>query len=400
MSELTEFRDDTRAWLQENLPESLVARGEGYSGGTKETVQNPDTLRWFESCYEQGWTVPSWPKEFGGAELSSTQAKVLQLEMAMALAPTPLSGMGVTMIGPTLLEHGTDDQKSRHLGSIANGKVRWCQGYSEPNAGSDLASLHTRAVDQGDYYLINGSKIWTSGAQHADMIFCLVRTEPDAPKHQGISYFVFSMDTPGIEVRPLVTMTGEATFNEVFFTDVRVPKHQIIGNRGEGWFVANNTLKHEREGLGDPNQAENRFREIVDLMQRETMDSNRLIDNPTYRDRLLSLQGRMLAMKFNGMRVLTSQIKKEEPGLPRWIIKLQGCELNHQMAAMAIDSMGELGILYDDGPYLRDHGRWQQRYMMDLGLIIGGGTAQIQKNMIGERALGLPKEPKFEKPLN
>ncbi len=227
-----------------------------------------------------------------------------------------------------------------------------------------------------------------------------VRTEPDAPKHQGISYLVFSMDTPGIDVRPLLTMTGEATFNEVFFTDVRVPKHQIIGNRGEGWFVANNTLKHEREGLGDPNQAETRFREIVELMQRETLDGNRLIDNPAYRDRLLSLQGRMLAMKFNGMRVLTSQIKKEEPGLPRWIIKLQGCELNHQMAGMAIDSMGELGILYDDSPYLRDQGRWQQRYMMDLGLIIGGGTAQIQKNMIGERALGLPKEPKVEKLLN
>ena len=229
------------------------------------------------------------------------------------------------------------------------------------------------------------------------MMFCLVRTEPDAPKHNGISYLIFPMDTPGIDVRPLVMMTGEAIFNEVFFTDVRVPKDQIIGRRGEGWFVANNTLKHERGGLGDPNQAESRFRNIVEIMQRETIDGQSLMDNPVYRDRLLQLQGRMLAMKYNGMRVLSHYAKDEEPGLPRWIVKLQGCELNHQMASMAIDALGELGILYDDSPHLRDQGMWQQRYMLDLGLIIGGGTAQIQKNMIGERALGLPKEPKVER---
>ena len=269
-------------------------------------------------------------------------------------------------------------------------------GYSEPGSGSDLASLSTKAELDGDEFVINGQKIWTSGAQYADWIFCLVRTEPEAPKHQGISYLLFEMNTPGIEVRPLVTMTGEATFNEVFFTDVRVPKDQIVGSRGQGWFVANATLKYERGGLGDPNQAEGRFREIVKMMHEETIDGRRLIDQETYRDRLMQLQARMLSMKFNGMRILTHTLKNEEPGLPRWIVKLQGCELNHQMAAMAIDIMGELGILYDDSPYLRNAGFWQQRYMMDLGLIIGGGTAQIQKNMIGERALDLPKEPKQE----
>ena len=274
--------------------------------------------------------------------------------------------------------------------------MTWCQGYSEPGSGSDLASLSTKAVLDGDEWVINGQKIWTSGAQYADMIFCLVRTEPDAPKHQGISYLLFPMDTPGIEVRPLVTMTGQATFNETFFTDVRVPKDSIVGRRGEGWFVANATLKHERGGLGDPNQAESRFRDVVEMMHEETVGGERLIDQQQYRDRLLKLQGRMLAMKFNGMRCLTHALKGEEPGLPRWIVKLNGCELNHQMAGMAIDAMGELGLLYDDSAHIRDEGIWQQRYMLDLGLIIGGGTAQIQKNMIGERALGLPKEPKPE----
>ena len=203
------------------------------------------------------------------------------------------------------------------------------------------------------------------------------------------------MKTPGIDVRPLVTMTGHATFNEVFFTDVRVPKHQVIGRRGEGWFVAINTLKHEREGLGDPHQAESRFLEIVELMEKEQVDGSRIMDDSTLRDRLLKLQGRMLSMKYNGMRVLTGRRKQEEIGLPRWIVKLQGCELNHQMAGMAIDALGELGTLYNS-KHIRAAGMWQQSFMMDLGLIIGGGTAQIQKNMIGERALGLPEEPNYD----
>jgi len=223
------------------------------------------------------------------------------------------------------------------------------------------------------------------------MCFCLVRTEPDAPKHKGISYLIFTMDTPGIEVRPLVTMTGEAIFNETFFTDVRVPKEQIIGKRGEGWFVANATLKHERGSLGDPNQLEARFRALVSILKNEKIDGKPLIEMPLYRDQLVRLQARMLSM-----RILTASNNNKEPGLPRWIVKLVGCELNHQMAALAIDAMGELGVLYDESPYLRDYGMWQRNYMLDLGLIIGGGTAQIQKNMIGERALGLPKEPKLK----
>ena len=359
-----------------------------------------DGKLWQQLLIENGYAARTIPKNYGGygAEPDILKSHIIAEEFAKAGVRTGHSGDN--RLVPTVLELGTEEQKQWLIPPTVRGEMTWCQGYSEPGSGSDLASLTTKAVVDGDDFVINGQKIWTSGAQYAEMIFCLVRTEPDAPKHQGISYLIFSMDTPGIDVRPLVTMTGEATFNEVFFTDVRVPKHQIIGRRGEGWVVANNTLKHEREGLGDPNQAENRFREIVTLMQNETVDGTRFIANPAYRDRLLRLQGQMLSMKFNGMRVLTSQIKNEEAGIPRWIIKLNGCELNHQMASMAIDAMGEVGILYEEGSHLRDDGRWQQRFMMDLGLIIGGGTAQIQKNMISERALGLPKEPKYEKVSN
>ena len=392
-AEYEAFRDELREFLEANkhLSPGAVRRATAVpeKGATKAQL-------WQQLLIENGYAARTIPKEYGGygAEPDPLKAHIISEEFAKARV-TP-GHSGDNRLVPTVLELGTEEQKQWLVPPSIRGEMSWCQGYSEPGSGSDLASLTTKAEVDGDDFVINGQKIWTSGAQYADMMFCLVRTEPDAPKHQGISYLVFSMDRPGIEVRPLVTMTGDATFNEVFFTDVRVPKNQIIGKRGEGWFVANTTLKHEREGLGDPNQAENRFRDIVDLMQKERVDDEPIMNNSAQRDRLLQLQGRMLAMKYNGMRVLTSQRKQEEPGLPRWIIKLQGCELNHQMAAMAIDAMGELGTLYHRSEHIRAGGMWQQRFMMDLGLIIGGGTAQIQKNMIGERALGLPKEPKVE----
>jgi alkylation response protein AidB-like acyl-CoA dehydrogenase len=221
-----------------------------------------------------------------------------------------------------------------------------------------------------------------------------VRTEPDAAKHEGISYVLIPMSTPGIEVRPLKTMTGSAEFNEVFFTDVRVAQDQVVGGRGRGWFVANATLKHERGMLGDPNATEARLGALIELMKTEMVDGQRIIDNPVFRDRLMQLQGRAMAMKFNGLRLISAQLSQEPVGVAGLVVKLQGCELNHQVAALAIDALGELGILYHDGPHLRARGTWQRNYMFDLGLIIGGGTAQIQKNIISERGLGMPREPK------
>ena len=352
--------------------------------------------RWQALLIEQGYTARTIPKQYGGygGAADILKSRILAEEFARAGAPGGLAGQGVSMLVPTLLEMGTEEQKQKWIAATLSGDVLWCQGYSEPGAGSDLASLQTRGDDDGDDFLINGQKIWTSTAHEADMIFCLVRTEPDAPKHQGISYLLFPMDSPGIEVRPLQTMTGHAEFNEVFFTDVRVPKTSIVGERGQGWQVANATLKYERGMLGDPNTAGTRLTAIIKIMQEETVDGECLMNNPLYRDRLLKLQARVLALQFNGLRLMTATVKGGDVSMARMIVKLQGCELNHQLAALAIDVLGELGVLYHDSPHIRSKGMWQRSYMFDLGLIIGGGTAQIQKNIIAEHGLGMPREPK------
>jgi alkylation response protein AidB-like acyl-CoA dehydrogenase len=226
------------------------------------------------------------------------------------------------------------------------------------------------------------------------LIFCLVRTHPNEKKHHGISYLIFPMDTPGIEIRPLVDMTGTANFNEVFFTDVRVARENVIGEPGKGWQVANATLTHERGMLGDPNAAEARLMAIAELMKTETLNGQTLMAHPIYRDRLVKLQAEVAAMQANAMRVMTAKLKRERAGMAGLIIKLQGCELNHELARLAIDALGEVGVLYEDSPYLKANGSWQARYMYDLGLIIGGGTAQIQKNIIAERGLAMPREPR------
>jgi len=380
--EMAAFRDEVRAFL--------AAHRDDWEAGVPK-----DPRAWQRLLIEHGYAARTIPKEYGGygAEPDVLKARIIAEAFIAAGAPRGMAGQGISMLVPTLLEVGSEEQKREWIAPTLRGDIIWCQGYSEPGAGSDLASLQTRAVEDGDDFLISGSKIWTSTAHLADMIFCLVRTEPDAPKHEGISYILFSMKTPGIEVRPLKTMTGQAEFNEVFFTDVRVPKANVVGGRGRGWFVANTTLKHERGMLGDPNATEARLNALIQLMKTETVGGERIIDNPIFRDRLMQLQARVFAMKFNGLRLLTAAASGESPGLAGLIVKLQGCELNHQVAALAIDALGELGILYHDGPHLRAKGSWQRNYMFDLGLIIGGGTAQIQKNIIAERGLGLPREP-------
>src|SRR5690606_32934369 len=221
---------------------------------------------------------------------------------------------GISMLVPTLLEVGSEEQKRRWIAPTLAGDIIWCQGYSEPGAGSDLASLQTRAVEDGDDFLISGQKIWTSTAAQAQMMFCLVCTEPDKPKHEGISYILFPMDTPGIEVRPLKTMTGHAEFNEVFFTDVRVPQANVVGGRGRGWFVANTTLTHERNSLAATGQLESAMARLVELMQTEQRDGRRAIDDPALRDRLVRLQARLVAMKYHALRLLTCKLRGEPPG--------------------------------------------------------------------------------------
>lgn len=383
------FRKHVRAFIEAN---SHLAP----PSADRAARPSPEAVQWQKLLIEHGYTARTIPKEYGGfgAEPDILQSRIIAEEFSRARVPGGLANQGISMFVPTLLELGTEEQKRRWIEPTLKGEVVWCQGYSEPGAGSDLANLKTSAHVENDEFVINGQKIWTSTAKHADMIFCLVRTEADAPKHGGISYLIFSMNTPGIEVRPLKTMTGHAEFNETFFTDVRVPVDQIVGQRGQGWFVANATLGHERGLLGDPDALENRLQALIALMLEERMGQARAMDNPVLRDRLVALQAEVAAMKYNGMRILSNSLRGEPGGMAKLIVKLQSCELAHQISALAIDTMGELGILYHQSPRERDGGAWQWNYMFQLGLIIGGGTAQIQKNIIAERGLGLPSEPR------
>jgi alkylation response protein AidB-like acyl-CoA dehydrogenase len=362
-------------------------------------IRSETVLNWQRILIENGYASRTIPKEYGGygAEPDILNSRIIAEEFANAQANPGAGGQGISMLVPTLLEMGTEEQKKQFVGPTIRGEMIWCQGYSEPGAGSDLASLSTSAVLDGDEWVINGQKIWTSTAQYADWIFCLVRSEPEAPKHQGISFLLFKMDTPGIEIRPLVDMTLNANFNEVFFTDVRVPKDQIVGQRGQGWLVANSILGFERGSLSSPDAMLTRLNALIDLMKNETINGQSLMDISSYRDRLMQIQARVMAMRFNEMRILSSRINKnQDTKLASMIVKLQGTELRHELEALAIDAMGELGLAIGDNPYLRDRGLWQYHYMYFLGLIIGGGTNQIQKNIISERGLGLPREPKVE----
>ena len=354
---------------------------------------------WQKTLIKNGYFARSIPKEYGGfgGESDVIKSRIAATEFSNAGIPGPMGGQGIDMLVPTLLELGTEEQKNKYIKPTLYGEMIWCQGYSEPNAGSDLASLQTKGELIDDQWVINGQKIWTSTAQYSQMMFCLVRTEPEASKHAGISYLLVPMDTPGLEIRPLVDMTLKAGFNEVFFTDVTIPADNIVGNRGEGWAVANATLGHERGSLANPNATMNRLNMLIDRMKKETINGETLIENPIYRDRLLQVQGKVMAFQSHALRVLSAKLNPgQDVKVGKMIQKLIGTELRHELEGLGIDIMGELGTLYEDSPHLRDGGSWQFTYMYFLGLIIGGGTSQIQKNIISERGLGLPREPKVQ----
>ena len=369
----------------------------GTSGGSG----GPKMLRskWQKILIGKGYFARSVPKEYGGygGEADMLKSRIIAAEFSKSKTPTPMGGQGIDMLVPTLLEMGTEQQKQAYIKPTLHGEMIWCQGYSEPNAGSDLASLQTKGELIGGEWVINGQKIWTSTAQFSQMCFCLVRTEPDAPKHAGISYLLIPMDTPGIEIRPLVDMTLMPGFNEVFFTDVKISANNIVGKRGEGWAVANATLGHERGSLAPPDATMNRVNMLMHLMKKETLNDKPLIEHPIYRDRLMQIQGKVLAQQSHALRLLSAKLN---PGtdvkIGKMIQKLIGTELRHELEGLAIDVMGEIGTLYENSPHVRNEGTWQFIYMYFLGLIIGGGTSQIQKNIIAERGLGMPKEPKVQ----
>jgi len=385
-----DFRKEVRQFLETNKPDKPAEIGSDKTG-------RKALIDWLSLQIENGYWARTIAKEYGGygAKPDLLQTVIMDEEFNRAGVNRGLNAQGPSMLVPTLLEHGTEEQKKRWIGPTMRGEVMWCQGYSEPGSGSDLASLQTAATVDGDDFVINGQKIWTSTADKSEMIFVLVRTEPEAKKHAGISYILAPMDTPGIEIQPLRTMSGslgENSFNQVFFTDVRVPQANLVGKRGEGWKIANTTLKHERNSLNS--NGEGSLVRLIKLMNRETVGGVTAMANPVYRDRLMRLQGRVLTMKHHGMRMLTCSLKGEPSGVAGLVVKLQNCQLSFDMASLAIDVMGELGGLYDHSKYERDRGYWQIQSIFSLGLIIGGGTAQIQKNIISERGLGMPRAPK------
>jgi alkylation response protein AidB-like acyl-CoA dehydrogenase len=377
-------------------------RDHGYAspklgGGRKRPDQK--ALDWQKLLVDHGYVARTIPREYGGfgAEPDVMEAAVIAAEFAAAGVYAGLTNQGISMLVPTLLEVGTDEQKKQWIEKTIRGDVIWCQGYSEPGAGSDLASLQTRGVLHDGHFVINGQKIWTSSAHYADMMFLLCRTEPDKPKHDGISYLLLSMRTPGIEVRPLRTMTGRAEFNEVFFTDVRVPETQIVLGRGKGWYVANVTLKHERSMIGDAGKLTQRLEQLIALMRSTEIDGTPLIAMAEYRDRLLRLQGEMLAWKAHSLRLLTEAAQGIDSGVKRMIIKYGGTVLGFRLASLAIDALGVTGLPFESaGEDAEDDDAttWNIDYMYDVGLMIGGGSNNIQKNIIAERGLDLPREPK------
>jgi len=376
------FQSELRAWLKTNVP----ARGRG---GTREPAGGERLRRmkaWQRKLHAAGFVGIGWPPEYGGRGASLMEQTILGEELARARAPGLVGTMGIQMVGPTLMRWGSEVQKRLLLPRILNADDVWCQGYSEPGAGSDLASLQTRAVRIDDAYVVSGQKIWTSNAQIADWMFCLVRSDPDAPKHRGISYLLIDMKSPGITVRPLVQMTGDAGFNEVFFDDVRVPAENLVGPAGEGWKVANTTLAHERNMLGSTTQTQLLFDGVLRLAQR-----TRRSEQPLVRQRLAGLKIQVEALRWNAYRNLSSALRGRPAGIEASITKLATTELNHEIARTALELLGMLGPLYRGSRHLEDDGLWPYQFMFSLGMIIGGGTSQIQKNIIAQRGLGLPR---------
>jgi alkylation response protein AidB-like acyl-CoA dehydrogenase len=382
------FRRQVRAWLTKNVPRRRRHTSAAELGDS-ERVRNAKA--WQRKLHDAGYVAIGWPSAHGGRDASVTQQTILDEELVRARAPMLIGMMGVRMVGPTLIQYGSPEQQRRFLHKILTGEEIWCQGYSEPGAGSDLASLTTRAEVVGDEFVVNGQKVWTSSAQFADWMFCLVRTDPAAPKHHGISYLLIDMKSPGITVRPLVQITGDAGFNEVFFEDVRVPRANLVGELNRGWHVANATLAHERNMLGATTRTQQLFEGLLRVARTVERGGRPASQDPVIRQRLAELLLRVEAMKYHAYRQLTDALRGRKPGIGASVNKLVNTELNHDIAAMAMEIMGSYGPLDRRAARAIDRGAWPYDFLFTLGMIIGGGTSQIQKNIISERGLGMPR---------
>ena len=398
MSELTDFRADTRAWLERNCPAGARGPGEIHTGSTKVTIEHPDTQAWMERMAERGWTVPTWPKEYGGGGLEPAHTRVLYEEMAAIDARPPLVNMGTRMLGPTLLEYGTEEQKHRHLTLIAQGGAAWCQGYSEPGAGSDLAGLRARAEDNGDHFVINGQKIWTSGAQNADWMFCLVRTDFDAPKHQGISFVLLPMDQEGVTVRPIELISGSSPFCETFLDDAIASKEDLVGPLNDGWTVGKRLLQHERSGQGGLSPSTARARPVgvtVDLHVDEVaieyigLEHGRIAE-PGVRSEVLSWKMNHTAYTLTQRRAGEENTDGSTQGAATSIFKLFGSTLAQDRQELVMRMMGTQGVGWEGDTFSANEIGAARSWLASKAVTIYGGTNEVQANIIAKRVLGLP----------
>jgi alkylation response protein AidB-like acyl-CoA dehydrogenase len=383
------FRAELRGWLTEHVTDAFRER-------RAMTFQERVAVRraWQKTLFESGWIGIGWPKEYGGRDASLTQESIYNEEMARAHAPVPVNVIGLNMVGPTLLAVGTPEQKARYLSKILSAEEIWCQGFSEPSAGSDVASLQTRAVRDGDHFVVNGQKVWTSYGYVADLCILLVRTDTEAPKHKGLSYLVVDMRSPGVSTRPLVQMTGEAEFAELFFDEVRVPVENLVGALNQGWTVALTTLMHERATLSFSIIVvfEQRLQALIELGRRSVLHGAPALEDPQVRQRLARLYTDVKTFKLNTMRQMATVGQGHLPGPDGSLLKLQWSELNQRLVELAFELEGPYSSLAPDSVQAPFEGRWQYEYLRARGNTIEAGTSEIQRNIVAERVLGLPRQ--------
>ncbi len=386
------FRAEARTFIDEYAPKRRGDDDEGATFGRRGLSPEMREAwdRWRDALVERGWIAPHWPREYGGAGLTVKEQSILNEEFAEA-DTISVGGFGVMMLGPTLIIHGTEEQKQEHLSRILKGEVSWCQGWSEPGAGSDLASLQNRAIRDGDDFVINGQKIWTSGAQFADAMYMLARTDPDAPKHRGISFFMFEMKTPGVTVRPLEQMSGGRGFNEVFFEDVRVPAKNMVGEENRGWYVGATLMDYERSGIGNSVGTRRRLEELLKLAKGLPAEQSMLGRGSelrlTFADRVIDAE---VALLFS-YRLVTLQNRGQVPNHEASMTKLFASEMGQRIAALNIKLFGLYGNLVDRDREEAQRGAAARGYVQAVSSTIAGGTSEIQRNIIATRGLGLPR---------
>ena len=392
MSDITEFREETRDWLNTNCPAGARGAGQVHTGSSKIPITDVDTKIWLERMANKGWTCPTWKKEYGGGGLDTEQYMILLQEMQSINARPPLMNRGTTMVGPTILEFGDEEQKLRLLPMIARGEGAWCQGYSEPGAGSDLASLRTTAKDRGDHYLINGQKIWTSDADTCDWIFILVRTDLKASKHEGISFFVMSMEQPGITVRPIRLISGASPFCETFLDDAVAEKRNRLGLPNQGWTVGKRLLQHERSGMEMlvSGSASSRQATTVEAAKTYIGMENGRVANPHFRHKLLRYEMRTEAYKLTQRRIVEEAGNGGTPGPVTSIIKTVGTELQQEQSDLTTSMMGTEGYGWDGPGFTTQQVAHTRGWLYGRAHSIYSGSNEIQRNIIAKRVLGLP----------